>query len=180
MSDMNADGNTGWRCWEARDHMSEVSRRHSRSLNPTEVPNVLLWWNPSFDRPGTTRKHAQPNVTSPESSGRNPQGPARVRTGCVNGNCGKDGESPSNRKSHGGGDRTPKHDRRSQSRQEKHKVKVESTACLLPVLMLISRPNGRPSKSNFASGTQGMSFAFPKKFFDDLGWVSLLDMRQLR
>jgi RNA-directed DNA polymerase len=32
----------------------------------------------------------------------------------------------------------------------------------------------------FASGTQGMSFAFPKKFFDDLGLVSLLDMRQSR
>ncbi|MCL2119926.1 MAG: group II intron reverse transcriptase/maturase [Planctomycetaceae bacterium] len=32
----------------------------------------------------------------------------------------------------------------------------------------------------FASGTQAMNFAFPKKFFDDLGLVSLLDMRQSR
>jgi RNA-directed DNA polymerase len=32
----------------------------------------------------------------------------------------------------------------------------------------------------FASGTQAMNFAFPKKYFDDLGLVSLLDMRQLR
>jgi RNA-directed DNA polymerase len=32
----------------------------------------------------------------------------------------------------------------------------------------------------FASGTKAMSFAFPKKFFDNLGLVSLLDMRQSR
>jgi RNA-directed DNA polymerase len=32
----------------------------------------------------------------------------------------------------------------------------------------------------FASGTQAMNFAFPKKFFDDLGLVSLLDMRLSR
>jgi RNA-directed DNA polymerase len=32
----------------------------------------------------------------------------------------------------------------------------------------------------FASGTKAMSFAFPKKFFDNLGLVSLLDLRQSR
>jgi RNA-directed DNA polymerase len=32
----------------------------------------------------------------------------------------------------------------------------------------------------FASGTKAMNVAFPKKFFDDLGLVSLLDMRRLR
>jgi RNA-directed DNA polymerase len=32
----------------------------------------------------------------------------------------------------------------------------------------------------FASGTKAMNFAFPKKFFDELGLVSLLDMRQSR
>jgi len=32
----------------------------------------------------------------------------------------------------------------------------------------------------FASGTKAMNFAFPKKYFDDLGLVSLLDMRQTR
>ena len=32
----------------------------------------------------------------------------------------------------------------------------------------------------FASGTKAMNFAFPKKFFDDLGLVSLLEMRQSR
>jgi|GEM_PF-1370746 len=32
----------------------------------------------------------------------------------------------------------------------------------------------------FASGTKAMSFAFPKGFFDNLGLVSLLDMRQSR
>ena len=32
----------------------------------------------------------------------------------------------------------------------------------------------------FASGTKGMNFAFPKKFFDDHGLVSLFDMRQSR
>jgi len=32
----------------------------------------------------------------------------------------------------------------------------------------------------FASGTKAMNFAFPKKYFDDLGLVSLLDMRQSR
>ena len=31
-----------------------------------------------------------------------------------------------------------------------------------------------------ASGTKAMNFAFPKKFFDNLGLVSLLDMRQSR
>jgi RNA-directed DNA polymerase len=32
----------------------------------------------------------------------------------------------------------------------------------------------------FASGTKAMNFAFPKKYFDDLGLVSLLDMRLAR
>ncbi len=32
----------------------------------------------------------------------------------------------------------------------------------------------------FASGTKAMNFAFPKKFFDELGLVSLLDMRLTR
>jgi len=32
----------------------------------------------------------------------------------------------------------------------------------------------------FASGTKAMNFAFPKKFFDELELVSLLDMRQSR
>ena len=32
----------------------------------------------------------------------------------------------------------------------------------------------------FASGTKAMSFAFPKGFFDNLGLVSLMDMRQSR
>jgi RNA-directed DNA polymerase len=32
----------------------------------------------------------------------------------------------------------------------------------------------------FASGTKAMNFAFPKEFFDNLGLVSLLDMRQSR
>jgi RNA-directed DNA polymerase len=32
----------------------------------------------------------------------------------------------------------------------------------------------------FAAGTKAMNFAFPKKFFDTLGLVSLLDMRQSR
>ena len=55
-----------------------------------------------------TYDDATTRTTKRDLSGEQRTESARVRSGCVNGICDKDGERPSNRVSHGGGGRTPK------------------------------------------------------------------------